>query len=383
MKTMEELAREYWKAEESRDPDYILTFFAPDAEWIGPGIHLRGHEQIRQLYADSAAAYPELDVKVGRCCGDAEQAAIEWDAVFRDAEGSERTIDGINVMRTDGERILSLTTYHDPSRIAPPSGRFVGRRALVTGAGGGIGAATARRLLEEGAHVVGADLDGELLAGQVQALGELAARFTPVTADVTDASARSELIATASGKDGALDVLVNNAAVFLLAGLDATQEQWQRTLEVNLMAPAQLVAAGADALGRSEHAAVVNVASISGHVAQANRWTYNAAKGGVLELTRCQALDLADRGVRVNSVSPGFIWTDVLDRAAEGDRDRWDPLWGGYCLLGRCAEPSEVASAIAFLASDDASYVTGADLRVDAGLTAISPEGTAAYEFSS
>ena len=171
--------------------------------------------------------------------------------------------------------------------------------------------------------------------------------------------------------------------MFLLAGLDATEEQWRRTLDVNLLAPAQLVAAAADALGRSEHATVVNVASISGHVAQANRWTYNAAKGGVLELTRCQALDLADRGVRVNSVSPGFVWTGVLDRAAEGDRAKWDRIWGGYCLLGRCAEPSEVATAIAFLASDDASYVTGADLRIDAGLTAISPEGAVAHEFGS
>ena len=87
--------------------------------------------------------------------------------------------------------------------------------------------------------------------------------------------------------------------------------------------------------------------------------------------------------MRVNSVSPGFVWTDVLDRAAEGDRDKWDPLWGSFTMLGRCAEPAEVARAIAFLASDDASYITGADLRIDAGLTAISPEGTVSYEFSS
>lgn len=382
MKTMAELAHEYWKAEESRDPDRILTFFAPDATWVGPDISLRGHEEIRRLYADSGAAYPELEVEVGRAIGDGDEAAVEWRAVFRDAEGVERRIDGVNLMRTDGERILELTTYHDPSKIAPLAGRFAKRRALVTGAGGGIGAATARQLLREGALVTGVDLDGDLLAAQVEQLGDLAARFTPVVADVTDAAAQAEVVATAAGPGGVLDVLVNNAAVFLLAGLDATQEQWDRTLAVNLVAPAQLVQAAADALRASEHAAVVNVASISGHVAQAGRWTYNASKGGVLELTRCQALDLSPR-VRVNSVSPGFVWTDVLDRAAEGDRAKWDPTWGAFCLQGRCAEPAEVATAIAFLASDDASYVTGADLRVDAGLTAISPEGTVAYEFGS
>jgi NAD(P)-dependent dehydrogenase (short-subunit alcohol dehydrogenase family)/ketosteroid isomerase-like protein len=383
MKTMEQLAHEYFAAEETRDPDRILSFFAPDAEWIGPDIYKRGHAEIRQLYADSAAAYPVLNVEVGRAYGSAEQAAVEWKAEFTDHDGNTRDIDGVNVMRTDGERIVSLVTYHDPARIAPPSGRFAGRHALVTGAGGGIGAATVHQLLIEGAYVTGADIDEDLLAKQRLELGDLAGRFAPVTVDITDQGAQTELIANASGPSGELDVLVNNAAVFLLGGLDATAEQWHRTLEVNLLAPAQLVAAAADALQRSEHAAVVNVASVSGHVAQANRWTYNAAKGGVLELTRCQALDLANRGVRVNSVSPGFVWTDVLDRAAEGDRAKWDPVWGAFTLLGRCAEPAEVALSIAYLASDEASYITGADLRIDAGLTAISPEGTASFEFSS
>ena len=258
--------------------------------------------------------------------------------------------------------------------------RFAERRVLVTGASGGIGAATARVFLQEGAHVTGVDIDAEGLASQRRQLGE---RFAPLVADITDPDAQRAIVEAASGPDGALDVLVNNAAVFLLAGLEATEEQWRRTLDVNLVAPAQLVAAAADALGRSAHAAVVNVASISGHRAQAGRWTYNASKSGLLELTRCQALDLAARGVRVNSVSPGFIWTDVLDRGAEGDRPRWEKVWGAYCLLGRCAEPAEVAAAIAFLASDAASFITGADLPVDGGLLTIGAEGTAAHEFSS
>src|SRR5690606_23111055 len=109
--------------------------------------------------------------------------------------------------------------------------------------------------------------------------------------------------------------------VFLLSGVDATDDDWRRTLDVNLLAPAQIVQRAVPALrGAASGAAVVNVASISAHVAQRDRWTYNAAKGGVLSLTRNQAVDLADDGIRVNSVSPGYVWTEVLDRGAGGDR---------------------------------------------------------------
>jgi len=381
MRTIEEITREYWKAEESRDLDRIMSFFVPDAEWEGPSIRLRGVDQIRPFYADSAAQYPELSVEVTRVLGGAEQAALEFRALFRDPQGNERRLRGVNVMRGDGERITSLATYIDPAEIAPPGGRFAGRRVVVTGCGGGIGAATARRFLEEGAHVLGVEVDDELLERYVGQLGELAERFTPLAADVTDPDAQRRIVEQGSGPDGVLDVLVNNAAVFLLAGLEATPEQWRRTFEVNLHAPAALVATAADALGRSAHPAVVNLASISGYVAEPNRWTYNAMKGAVHSLTRCQALDLAPRKVRVNSVSPGFTWTEVLARAAGGDRPRWDKIWGAYNLADRTADPSEIAQAIAFLASDEASFVNGADLKVDGGMLAMGPEGMMSWEF--
>jgi NAD(P)-dependent dehydrogenase (short-subunit alcohol dehydrogenase family) len=261
--------------------------------------------------------------------------------------------------------------------------RFTGRRVLVTGAGAGIGAATVRRFVAEGATVFAVDVRAEALEARQHELGQFGSQCTPMVADVTADEAVADIVGTAGGTERVLDVLVNNAAVFLLAGREATSYQWERTLAVNLLAPARLVAAAATALGRSGRGAVVNVASISGHVAQAGRWTYNASKGGLLELTRCQALDLAADGVRVNSVSPGFIWTDVLDRSANGDRGRWEKIWGSYSPLSRCGEPEEVAAAIAFLASDDASYITGTDLHVDGGQITTSAEGATKYEFES
>jgi NAD(P)-dependent dehydrogenase (short-subunit alcohol dehydrogenase family) len=124
--------------------------------------------------------------------------------------------------------------------------------------------------------------------------------------------------------------------------------------------------------------AIVNMSSISAFIAQPNRWTYNAAKGAVHNLTKCMAYDLAPYNIRVNSVSPGWIWTREVLKAAEiggGGRERWDPIWGEYHMLRRCGEPIECAGPTLFLLSDDASFITATDLAIDGGYMGMGPEG--------
>lgn len=386
-----DIARRLFDLEAARDIEAIMACFTPDAHWSGPGISLRGHAEIRSFYEQSVSKYPILEVDVGQAFGSSDEAAIEWSAVFTDDTGGQWRLEGVNLMRRHMDQISSLTTYYDSqalNRLPAPvtqvaiRERYAGRRVLVTGAASGIGAATVRQFLSEGAFVTGLDINGDGLDRQGRSFGEMANRYETVVGDIADAGTREVAVAVAAGDQSELDVLVNNAAVFLLAADQATDFEWNRTLAVNLVAPAQLVATAVEVMASAQRPAIVNVASISGHLSQSQRWTYNASKGGVLSLTRCQAHDLAARGIRVNSVSPGWVWTEVVDRGAGGDRAKWDPIWGASSILQRCAEPWEVAEVIAFLASDAASYITATDVLVDGGMVAMSPEGMTHYEFS-
>lgn len=124
--------------------------------------------------------------------------------------------------------------------------------------------------------------------------------------------------------------------------------------------------------GRSDSERVQHT---SAFIAQPRRWTYNSAKGAVNTLTKCMALDLSQYGIRVNSISPGWIWTRDVLQAAGGERARWDSIWGQFHILECCGDPIEVASATLFLLSDDASFITEADLPVDGGYQALGSEG--------
>ncbi|GAA3639984.1 SDR family oxidoreductase [Microbacterium awajiense] len=248
---------------------------------------------------------------------------------------------------------------------------FDAKTVVVTGAGSGIGAATARAFLEAEAVVHRLDIDADALAESRRALpSDAQTRCRDVVVDIADTAAMRAVL---SGVEGGIHHLVNCAASFVAAGPDATEQDWSRSLSVNVTASAMLTAAVATRMPPG--ATVVNISSISAHVAQPNRWTYNATKAAILALTRGQAMDLAPRGIRVNSVSPGWIWTAEVEKAAGGDRERWEPIWGKYHLLERLGEPSEVAEAVLFLSSAAASFITGTELFVDGGYRAMGPEG--------
>jgi meso-butanediol dehydrogenase / (S,S)-butanediol dehydrogenase / diacetyl reductase len=245
------------------------------------------------------------------------------------------------------------------------SPRFAGRIALVTGGASGIGAATARALGAEGARVVIADVDG--LRGAALA-EEIGAVFDQV--DVTDAPALERLIGDVVHTEGGLDVLVSCAFAAALGSIASLgSAEWARTLDVSLTGAFTAMRAAIPAMRARGVGAIVNVASISGLRGDRGLAAYNAAKAGMVNLTRSAALELAASGIRVNAVCPGLIDTPSLQRVFTRQPGR-EPVVRAAVPAGRFGRADEVARAILFLASDDASYVTGATLVVDGGLTA-------------
>jgi len=264
---------------------------------------------------------------------------------------------------------------------APDADYFRDSTVVITGGASGIGKATAELFSAAHADVVISDLDEQAL--------ELADRgienCTAIRGDVSrwDDCLRLAAAVQAAGKP--LRVIVNAAASFLAKGVDATPDDWDRCLAVNVKGTA-LVTTALVGLMRSagKGGAIVNIASVSGYIAQPDRWTYNATKGAILALTRCQALDLAPDNIRVNSVSPGTIWTPELDRMTGHNRAEWGPLLGSHHMLNRVGEPAEVASAVLFLCGPGAGFITGADLLVDGGYVAMGHDRfTARPEWSS
>ncbi len=246
--------------------------------------------------------------------------------------------------------------------------RFTGKSTLITGAARGIGLACAKRFIAEGAKVVLADIDDKEGAAGAKALGSNA-HF--VRCDVGDTKDVAALIDTAEKKIGGVDILVNNAGIVHGADfLDLSEADFDRVLRVNLKGAFLVAQAVAKKMvARKQPGAIVNMASINSAVAIGNQIPYSISKGGILQLTRAMALSLAPYDIRVNAIGPGSIMTDLLKSVASDKEAKRRIL--SRTPLGRIGTPEEVAGVAAFLASDDASYITGEIIYVDGGRLAL------------
>jgi meso-butanediol dehydrogenase/(S,S)-butanediol dehydrogenase/diacetyl reductase len=252
--------------------------------------------------------------------------------------------------------------------------RLAGKVALVTGGGGGIGAATAALFCAQGASVVLVDASQEGLDRTLAMLREQQpdARAIGFQADVSDEARAREAVAEAVRAFGGLDVLVNNAAMRNYSPLaEASREDWEAMVRVNIMGTAGYCKAALPQLRGRRGAAIVNVSSCYAVTGRKGMGLYDTTKAGMLAMTRTLAFEEAPHGVRVNAICPGSTLTDFHVRRAEAAGRSVEKLKterNSTSLIGRWAEPKEIAHPILWLASDEASFITGTTLMVDGGL---------------
>ncbi|GAB1365007.1 SDR family oxidoreductase [Rhodobacter sp.] len=243
---------------------------------------------------------------------------------------------------------------------------LTGKVAIVPGGSTKIGQAVVKAFQAAGARVMIADIDesGAALAAEGVAF---------LRTDITDDAQVAALVAETKKAFGRIDFLVNVACTYLDNGAETTRADWLHALDVNIVGSVMLMQAARAELAKNK-GAIVNFGSISSRVAQTGRWVYPVSKAAILQLTRNQAMDLAGDGIRVNAVSPGWTWSNIMDQLTQGNREKTDRVAAPFHLLGRVGDPEEVASTVLFLCSDEASFITGTDICVDGGYTAMGPE---------
>jgi NAD(P)-dependent dehydrogenase (short-subunit alcohol dehydrogenase family) len=248
--------------------------------------------------------------------------------------------------------------------------RLAGKAAIVTGAGGGIGGAIGRRFAADGAAVVCVDIDGRSVEATAQAIRSTGGRAVALVADVALEATAEAAVSAARKEFGRLDVLVSNAVYDLpLAPLTGiTHADWRRTMEVNLDSAFLLSKHAIPAMVAAGGGSIILVASQLARVARPGRPWYCAAKGALVSLAKAMALDHAPENIRVNSLSPGPVETG---RYVKNFPNVEAARQSHHTLLGRLGAPDEIAAGAVFLASDESGFMTGADLLIDGGYTAV------------
>ena len=249
--------------------------------------------------------------------------------------------------------------------------RLKSKKIIITGGASGIGSSICSVFASEGAKLVVADIDEDGAKKTVSLINESGGEAIAICSDISSEKSVKSLIEQSVGFLGGIDVLVNDAAAFIFGNIEeVTKSHWDKVFGVNVIGTSNMIKFSLPYLKKSQDSNIVNIASVSGFIAQPSFIPYNASKGALLQLTRCLALDLAQYNIRVNAVSPGAIYTPATEKHIEfegTDRDSFLKNAAEISFLKRLGKPEEVAKAALFLASDDASFITGTQLIVDGG----------------